>query len=1196
MKRFSPCTAYKINGKIRYSFIAPDGEKKVSTDWKKDRIKEIRSIFLHQNSSHQYQLKKYQRQIMHSILSGNDTFVILPTGSGKSLCFQAPSVFFPGITLVITPLVALIENQVDNFNRNSYPLYHPNAANYYQNIRFKAIYPGMDGLSSRALFSEIQNPRENRGGGRQVQYKFLYVSPERLCSPKFLRDLSSAERSGLRIDHIVIDEVHCMSQWGFEFRESYLHIADFIRQRPMRPVISAFTATATPKDIAEIKNILHFPTDKREYEKKKYYQISHVARRGNLSLHVIPCSDYEMAGETDHENKRRLLLKDDIAGEGKSSAPSKGCAENNDPQDSTLQTRKDTLIHILEKNLTKVCIIYRTTASGVDELYQELKNIEKFKGRLVKYHAGMSGRAKARSKNCFLSSRDENLNGPADPNDPSKTYKNIMIATKAFGMGIDKRDISLIIHYDMPRSLEDYYQEAGRAGRDPVKVPLADCFLLYSAGPKKEKGTLQYTINWVTSEKGSLRSDCMPISSQFSDDMKENIYFWSYYRLCYVRKYCNIMKYNPDSDAAHNFIIRYLRSSFTLRQCVRDLDDFYSYITDHYPVTASCRDSFIDRCLFSGSSAVRFLGPGFGQTGNSADSPGNDRISCSQAYPESDRFHDEIRKLMGEVNELHINNTYAANLLRHHPDRYQLNSPYVLSEDSPDAGQEWKSKKNKKVKGAPSGTLRRSDFSQDAGFIFVEDPKSCEEYVNASWDSRRDRRNRASIIFTVNRQCIINGVLKMQGDRWTPVTGREHLLPYERYLGCDVKGLFPRERFGPWRRIQKNSLFAYTAGAENHELRFTVYGSEKPSYFDMCVLDAVYSIKISGKKTIYVQTIWEILTGRNTEYSSREKLDFRERIQNSIDRMRAMRISISDNQCGLEIEREAFLPLSDTPKGQKGYTCPAIPPLFLYAEEMNGQIIRVPVSFFNTARIEKTAFWKNDFYAEFTRAGLDQYSFGGIRKYTFDTYIKSLSQSIKFESDTAELLSPGDIRRLENIRSHTCSFRPSTANALLCHYLIHRTAISKARKRGNFILFSTVKSILGLREETCLFHKKTAAFMNRLLNIGYLDHFYFYVKDYDYHLTDGTCVTDNAYFKVEAVDTIKYWRLHGTGHLLLSDFTVTWSLQYHEQLLDDNSNFEMKTKLSDAIDGNNCSLSARTKRELAAMPIGRMDGIVLRHN
>ncbi len=1010
MKRFSPYIKYSMNGEIRYSSTGPDGRKEDSANLNKERIAKIRSMFLPR-----YELKARQKEVMLSILSGRDTFVVLPTGSGKSLCFQAPSVFFPGITLVITPLTALIENQVNNFNNAHYPRYHPvqknrREVNYYENIRFKAIYPGMDGLTSQAMFSEIQNPSREKDGKREVQYKLLYVSPERLRDQKFLRALGDAEQNGLRIPHVVIDEAHCMSQWGFDFRESYLYIAGFIRQRPVRPIISAFTATATPKDREEIKNLLRFPTKKEEYTAKKYNELFHMKKRSNLLLYVERCSDCDGT--------------DDAGGTDTGSVP--------------LKTRKDRLTEILLENRTKVCIIYRTTVAGVNELYDALKSNELLKDRLVKYHARMPAKEKGDSKRAFLNSYEEETDPGGSSSVLSKPCKNILIATKAFGMGIDKKDISLVIHYDIPRSPEDYYQEVGRAGRDAEKAPGAMCYLLYSEGPQREKGTMQYTIEWVLSEKDSSDLCCQPITSQFSDRMRENIYFWSYYRLCYMKRYCEYALLYP--DAAQNFILRYLENQFTMGQIRRELDSFYRYVAGHYRIPAPERERFLKTHLFTGADGERFLGPCFGQEKG-----------------QEDAYHKELRRLLGEVNELHINNTYIANLLRDHPDRYRLNEP-------------WRS-----------------------------------------------------------------------GDDPDPEADRE-------------------------------------AGSE--ELSFTVHGSEKLTYFDMCVLDAIYSIEISQEKTIYVQTVWQILTGRNSRYSSQEKSTFRARIRSSIDKMRAMSLSVRDPQCGFVIEGQSFLPLTDKPQGQKGYSCFAIPPLCRYAQEKNGQIIKVPVSLFNVEKIERQTLWKTDFQAAWKHDEKAEQTWDDGGRHAFDYHVKYLFQDIRYEEKLKEFLDDRDYRRLERIRRHPYAFSPSLENALLCHYLVRRIAISKKRKRGNFIRFSTIREITGVRDEACLFHKKVAAIMDHYERIGYFHKYYLYIAGYLYEETGGRTATGPAYFRAEARAVIQYWYLTGRNRLQLSDFLVTWSA-------------EPQKERDDGVEDR--GLSAAARRKLSLVSPERTDGVVLQH-
>lgn len=1023
MKRFSPYVRYKIKGEISCSSVGPDGKREDSADLIGERIKKIRSMF-----PPRFRLRARQEEIMRLILSGKDTFAVLPTGGGKSLCFQAPSVFFPGITVVITPLVALIENQVHNFNCGHYPRYHSASkdarqVNYYENLWFKAIYPGMDGLSMDAMFSEIQNPKKKGEEKREVQYKLLYVSPERLCDQKFLRALWEAEKNGLQIPHVVIDEVHCMSQWGFDFRESYLQIAGFIRQRPMRPIISAFTATATPKDRAEIKNLLGFPVNEEEYAKKKYGERFDVEKRNNLLLRVERCSDYERKNITDDRNRGSTALK----------------------------TRKERLLEILEKNRTKVCIIYRTTVAGVDELYDSLRDEEGLRNRLVKYHARMPEKEKREHKNGFLRSYDEEQSREGQVRAGSEPCKNILIATKAFGMGIDKDDISLVIHYDMPRSLEDYYQEVGRAGRNGKKVPMARCYLLYAGGPQNEKGTLQYTIQWVLSEKESKGARCHPISSQFSQTMWEHIYFWSYYRICYMRTYCEYALQYP--NAAQNFIIRYLNHAFTMEQVSRELDSFYKYIFQYYQIPEAQREAFLETHLFDHASACPFLASGLGQR------------------QQPDVYHKELHRLVNQVNELHINNTYTANLLRDHPEKYQLNQP-CFPERDPDCG------------------------------------------------------------------------------------------------------------------LNKN------------ELVFVVYGEEKLSYFDMCVLDAIYSIEISQEKIIFVQTIWEILTGRNPRYSSQEKRTFRREIQNSIDKMRSMFLSVSDHSCGFAIERQVFLPLKNRPKGQKGYSYSAVPPLFQYAEEKNGQIIKVPVSLFNAEKMERDTLWRNDFRAA-CKGGKE--TLDGEGCHSFDCCVKYLPLDSIYELKLREHLDERDARKWEEIQKRTCRFRPSMNHVLLCHYLIRRIAISKRKKRGNFILFSTIKAVTGIREDTCLFHKKAAAIMDHYRRMGYVYDYQLYITNYAYERTDGGTRKEAAYFQIQAKEAVKYWKLHGRNYLLLSDFLISWCKKPRKEVPEEKESGNCENAREE--DGSLCAkvkkeewnLCADTKRKLALASLEQMEGMVLLH-
>ncbi|MEL7596722.1 MAG: DNA helicase RecQ, partial [Clostridiaceae bacterium] len=328
-------------------------------------------------------LKKYygynefregQKEIIESILVGKDTFAIMPTGGGKSLCYQIPAMIMEGLTLVISPLISLMKDQVDSLNSFGIPAGVINSTQSINEIR-DTIY--------RAAQGEL---------------KLLYVAPERLDVESFYRLFQT-----LNVSQIAVDEAHCASQWGHDFRISYRAIGPFIERFQPRPVVSAFTATATidvREDVVKLLNL----TNPNSY-------ITGFDRK-NLSFSVMK-----------NENKQDFILK------------------------------------YIEDNKDKSGIIYAATRKEVDNLYSTIQK----KGYLVgKYHAGMSDNEREQSQEQFLY-------------DDIK----IMVATNAFGMGIDKSNVRFVIHYNMPKNIEAYYQEAGRAGRDGES---GECILLF--GPR----------------------------------------------------------------------------------------------------------------------------------------------------------------------------------------------------------------------------------------------------------------------------------------------------------------------------------------------------------------------------------------------------------------------------------------------------------------------------------------------------------------------------------------------------------------------------------------------------------------------------------------------------------------------------------------------------------------------------------------
>lgn len=332
-----------------------------------------------------------QEEIINNILNQNDCLGIMPTGAGKSICYQIPAMILPGVTIVISPLISLMKDQVDNLNQIGIPATFINSS-----------------LSHSEYSQTINNIMHN-------VYKIIYVAPERLTSEVFLNLLNN-----LQISMFTIDEAHCVSQWGHDFRPSYREIANVIVNLRTRPVVSAFTATATNIVKEDIINLLHLQNP---------FTLTTGFDRANLKFSVqIP------------ENKNKYIL-------------------------NFLQNQKDI-----------PGIIYCATRKLVDSLFD---NLTECGYKVSKYHGGMNESARAKSQDDFVFDRT-----------------NIMIATNAFGMGIDKSNIRYVIHYNMPKDLESYYQEAGRAGRDGDN---SECILLFS---RSDIVTNKFLIEQTPSENG----------------------------------------------------------------------------------------------------------------------------------------------------------------------------------------------------------------------------------------------------------------------------------------------------------------------------------------------------------------------------------------------------------------------------------------------------------------------------------------------------------------------------------------------------------------------------------------------------------------------------------------------------------------------------------------------------------------------
>ncbi|MCB5702632.1 DNA helicase RecQ [Megasphaera elsdenii] len=313
-----------------------------------------------------------QHEVIQTLLDGRDCLAIMPTGAGKSICFQLPALMMPGVTLVISPLISLMKDQVDSLVNQEIPATYINSQCTFE--------------EAKARFAAI----------RAGRVRLVYISPERLENEFFTSFMQS-----LPISMFIIDEAHCVSQWGHDFRPSYCAIKDWIAALPKRPVVGAFTATATEKVKEDMMNLLGL-------EKERIFIGGFD--RPNLYFRVV-------------RTNRKL----------------------------------DFALSYVQQHKEESGIIYGATRKEVDRVYEELTRRGIRAGR---YHAGLSDDMRRTMQDAFTYDRLQ-----------------VIVATNAFGMGIDKSNVRYVIHYQMPKNIESYYQEAGRAGRDGAP---GECILLFS--------------------------------------------------------------------------------------------------------------------------------------------------------------------------------------------------------------------------------------------------------------------------------------------------------------------------------------------------------------------------------------------------------------------------------------------------------------------------------------------------------------------------------------------------------------------------------------------------------------------------------------------------------------------------------------------------------------------------------------------
>ena len=374
-----------------------------------------------------------QEEIIDAVLSGKDALGIMPTGGGKSICYQVPAMCMPGITVVVSPLISLMKDQVQALKQSGIPAAYINSSLTLPQIN-KAITYASEG-----------------------RYKIIYVAPERLDTISFIEFTKNAD-----ISMLTVDEAHCISQWGQDFRPRYHKICEFLKHLKKRPVISAFTATATEAVRKDICNALGLKSPLITLtgfnRPNLYFEVQHPSKKYDALLPLI----------------------------------------------QSFHGRSGIVYCATRKNVEQVC----------DKLIRDGINA-------TRYHAGLSDEERAKNQDDFLYDQSD-----------------VIVATNAFGMGIDKSNVGFVIHYNMPKDIESYYQEAGRAGRDGMA---ADCILLYSPGDVR--------TNQMLIESESKNSPEAPA------EIKER----ALERLKLMTFYCHT------TDCLRGYILKYFGDKYELR-------------------------------------------------------------------------------------------------------------------------------------------------------------------------------------------------------------------------------------------------------------------------------------------------------------------------------------------------------------------------------------------------------------------------------------------------------------------------------------------------------------------------------------------------------------------------------------------------------------------------------------------------------
>lgn len=752
--------------------------------------------------------KGKQKTIFNKLVAGKDKIAVLPTGSGKSFCFQAPACLLDGITLVISPLSVLIKDQVCHFNDKKIII---------NGKTIRAVDIKEYCLSTVSTLKEIASDK---------QIKLVYITPERLAREKFRRAFKEAGwlKPGV-VSMIAIDEVHCMSQWGFDFRPSYLKIGEFIDLFDQRPIISGFTATATMFDVNTIKKVLHIKTK----------TLFDLPVRTNLQIKI--------------EKKDTVYIK---------------------PKTKRIQKSiLETIYRILnDEKINGDTIVYCQTRNIVNLLANTLDIKD---DDIIPFHAG---KTKAEKEEAYRKVMSDNSG-----------RRLIIVTTNAFGMGVDKPDFRCVIHLGMPNSIEEYYQEIGRAGRDGKN---AYCFLIYTSSG-----------NSMPYEKSS--GTIMPQMSKKTKTILAGIRASRYVLL---KELISRKLNGPDKDF-----------------------DIQAEMIEYF------KKESIDEVLRNALDC-------FKDDKNKTDQ--NTINSALNVTNESKNKSKQVTILTHFPYEFHINNTKLANVIR--SGEYEINKEYKekvrewRSKRIPQLkfGEKYPNKYH--VSG-------KSIFWND--MVLIKRPEArittvflngyFMEHVYPEISIKNDNR-----FFAAVENDKIVRIYKLQDGFFKNVTltGTFNIdgitLPISNYLGTYDKQII----------FDNPNIFRTVNGIEISEFKeprsynYSFKLSDELTYWDMMIADAVYSVMKKDNGYVHVRDIIRLVLGKNMVSMQYDKRDvMAESVITSINKMINTEFTLN------RYKSEPFLPLTKVSKYTYSYK--QKPLLYRYAEKQNGQLLKFPSELMN---------------------------------------------------------------------------------------------------------------------------------------------------------------------------------------------------------------------------------------------------------